>query len=87
MSKRRTWRKLHLGIDEATGEILVGVVTTNGVYDGTVLKEIVDGMEDPIAQVSVDGVYDHQHCYDEIAERQARDSAPQRCRNLAAWQR
>jgi hypothetical protein len=38
ISKRRTWRKLHLGIDEATGELLVGVVSTNNVHDGTVLK-------------------------------------------------
>ncbi len=28
-SKRRTWRKLHLGVDETTGEILAGVVSTN----------------------------------------------------------
>ncbi len=28
VSKRRTWRKLHLGVDEATGEILAAVVTT-----------------------------------------------------------
>ena len=28
ISKHRTWRKLHLGIDEATGEILSAVVTT-----------------------------------------------------------
>jgi len=29
ISKRRTWRKLHLGVDETTGEILSAVVTTN----------------------------------------------------------
>jgi hypothetical protein len=28
ISKRRTWRKLHLGADESTGEILVAVVGT-----------------------------------------------------------
>ncbi len=28
-SKRRTWRKLHLGVDEETGEILAAVVSTN----------------------------------------------------------
>jgi hypothetical protein len=63
ISKRRTWRKLHLGVDEATGEILVGVVSTNAVHDGTVLKDILDGIDDPIEQVSADGAYDHRHCY------------------------
>ncbi|NEP07155.1 MAG: transposase [Okeania sp. SIO4D6] len=29
ISKRRTWRKLHLGVNEATGEIVSAVVTTN----------------------------------------------------------
>jgi transposase len=85
ISKRRTWRKLHLGIDEATGEILVGVVTTNKVHDGTVLKDILDGIEDKIAQVSADGAYDHRHCYDEITERQAQPVIPPR-KDAVIWQ-
>ena len=35
VSKRRTWRKLHLGVNEATGEIVSGVVTTNDVSDSS----------------------------------------------------
>ncbi|NJN49267.1 MAG: IS5 family transposase [Alkalinema sp. RL_2_19] len=85
ISKRRTWRKLHLGIDEATGEILVGVVTTNQVHDGTVLKDILDGIEDDIEQVSADGAYDHRHCYDEITERQAKPVIPPR-QDAVIWQ-
>jgi transposase len=85
ISKRRTWRKLHLGIDEATGEILVGVVTTNKVHDGTVLKDMLDGIEDPIEQVSADGAYDHRHCYDEIVERQAKPVIPPR-KDAVIWQ-
>jgi transposase len=85
ISKRRTWRKLHLGMDEATGEILVGVVTTNKVHDGTVLKDILDGIEDKIEQVSADGAYDHRHCYDEIAERQAKPVIPPR-KDAVIWQ-
>ena len=33
ISKRRTWRKLHLNIDELTSEILSAVVTGNEVHD------------------------------------------------------
>ena len=45
ISKRRTWRKLHLGIDEATGEIVSAVVTTNDVHDGNVLRDLVEGID------------------------------------------
>ncbi|WP_202219069.1 hypothetical protein [Okeania sp. KiyG1] len=34
--KRRTWRKLHLGVNEATGEIVTTVVSTNDVSDDQV---------------------------------------------------
>ena len=71
ISKRRTWRKLHLGVDEATGEILSAVVTTNDVHDGEVLEDILDGIEDEIDQVSGDGAYDQKHCYEDISERDA----------------
>jgi hypothetical protein len=67
ISKHRTWRKLHLGVDEATGEILAAVVTSNAVHDGAVLDELLHQIEDDIKQVSTDGAYDHRHCYDEIA--------------------
>ena len=33
VSKRHTWRKLHLAVDEATGEILSSVVTDNSCHD------------------------------------------------------
>ena len=37
ISKRRTWRKLHLAVDEASGEILSNVVTDNSCHDSEVL--------------------------------------------------
>ncbi|NEQ74158.1 MAG: transposase [Okeania sp. SIO2D1] len=36
VGKRRTWRKLHLGVNEATGQILTAVVSTNDVSDDQV---------------------------------------------------
>lgn len=77
-SKRRTWRKLHLGVDEATGEILVAVTSTNDVSDGQVLPDLLDGIEDEIEQVSADGAYDKRNCYDTIARRQAKAAIPPR---------
>ena len=85
ISKRRTWRKLHLGIDEATGEILAAVVTTNAFHDGEVLSDMLDLIEGEIEQVSADGAYDHRHCYDEIAERNAKAVIPPR-KDAVIWQ-
>lgn len=78
ISKRRTWCKLHLGVDEATGEIVAMVVTTNDVADGEVFPDILEPIEDEMEQVSTDGAYDHRHCYDEIAARGAKAVIPLR---------
>lgn len=69
VGKRRTWRKLHLGVDEESGEILGAVVTTNDVADCEVLTDILEQIDAPIEQVSGDDGYDTFDCYDTIAER------------------
>lgn len=78
VSKRRTWRKLHLGVDEASGEILAAVVTTNDYHDSEVLPDILDGIAEEIEQVSGDGGYDTFGCYDAIEQRQAKGVIPPR---------
>ncbi|GAP96681.1 IS5 family transposase [Leptolyngbya sp. NIES-2104] len=85
VSKRRTWRKLHLGVDEATGEILAAVVTTHDFHDGEVLNEVLEAIECPIDQVSTDGAYDHRHCYDEIKAKGAKAVIPPR-KDAKIWQ-
>jgi hypothetical protein len=77
-SKRRTWRKLHLGVDEATGEILAAVVSTNDVSDDEVFADILNGVEGEIEGVSADGAYDKRKCYDAIEERSAQANIPPR---------
>ena len=77
-SKRRTWRKLHLGVDESTGEILAAVVSTNNVSDDEALGDLLDGIEGEIEAVSADGAYDKRKCYDTIAEREAEAHIPPR---------
>ena len=78
ISKRRTWRKLHLGIDETTGEIISAVATTNDYHDSQVLGDILDGVEDPISQVSTDGAYDTKSCYEQIERKEAKAVIPPR---------
>lgn len=85
VSKRRTWRKLHLGVDEATGEILAATVSSNNVADCEVLPELLDNIVEEIEQVSADGAYDTADCYDAIDQREATAVIPPR-RNARIWQ-
>ena len=75
---RRTWRKLHLGVDQASGEILAAVVSTNDLSDGDLLPDILDGIDGEIEQVSGDGAYEQRKCYDVIRRRQAKATIPPR---------
>jgi hypothetical protein len=39
VGKRRTWRKLHFGVDEATLEIVIVVASANDVSDAEALSD------------------------------------------------
>jgi IS5 family transposase len=78
-SKHRTWRKLHLGIDQATGQVQAAVVTPPCKSDKAMLPELLDQVEGPITQVSGDGGYDYADCYEAIAKRGAKASISPRC--------
>ena len=84
-TKRRTWRKLHIGADETTGEIVAAVVTTNNIADSQVLEEMLAQVEGEIEQVSGDGSYDKRNCYQAIAKRKAKATIPPR-RDAKIWQ-
>lgn len=84
-TKRRTWLKIHLGVNESTGEIVASVVTTNNYSDSQILPDMLDQVEDPISQVSGDGGYDSRNCYDAIRSRGATAAIPPQ-RNARIWQ-
>jgi Transposase DDE domain len=71
VSRRRTWRKLPLGIDEATKEIVAMELTGSRVHDSRPLPALLDQIADPIGQVSGDGAYDTRTCYDAALRRDA----------------
>jgi transposase len=85
ISKRRTWRKLHLGVDESTGEIMASVVTTNDIHDGEVFEDILNQIDEELCQVSTDGAYDWDTCYQAIEERGAEAVIPPR-KDAVIWQ-
>ena len=84
-TRRRTWRKLHVGVDEATGEIRAAVVTTNNFGDGQLLPDLLAQVEDELSQVTGDGGYDDRQCYDAIGERGARAVIPPQ-KGARIWQ-
>ncbi len=85
VNKRRTWRKLHVGVNEATGEILAAVASTNNLSDDEALGDLLDGIDEEIEQVSGDGAYDKRKCYDAIAARDAQATIPPR-KDALRWE-
>jgi IS5 family transposase len=87
-SKRRTWRKLHIGVDESTGDILLGEVTGNDTADCEMLVPLLDQLpkEQPIHQVSADGAYDKRVCYAVLKKHQVAHIAIPPQRNAKIWQ-
>jgi Transposase DDE domain len=85
VGKRRTWRNLHLALDEGSGEILAAVVSTNDWRDSEILPDLLEQIEGDIEQVSADGAYDTRDCYDALTERGAQPVIPPR-KNAVIWQ-
>jgi hypothetical protein len=69
--RRRTWRKLHLGVDETTKEVVAMEVTGSRVHDSQMLPALLDQIPEPLEQVSGDGAYDTRACYEAVLRRQA----------------
>lgn len=57
-SRRRTWRKLHLSVDEATHEIQAMELTEASVDGAEAGRQLLHNTPGPIEQVSGDGSYD-----------------------------
>ena len=85
-SKRRVWRKVHLGIDEQTLEIRAVEITSSDVGDAPMLPELLDQIpaDQDIASVTADGAYDTRKCHDAIADRGAAAVIPPR-KNARPW--
>lgn len=57
-SKRRTWRKLHLGIDADSGEIVAQTLTLAGVDDASQVKPMLEQIDGRVDRWGGDGAYD-----------------------------
>ena len=67
--KRRSWRKLHLGLDLVSGEIVCSDLTKDDVGDPTVLPDLLDQIDGPVDLFLADGAYDGEPTSDLLAAR------------------
>jgi len=88
VSKRRTWRKLHLCIDAATGEIMVAAASENSVSDCAMFPEMLRAVadEEEIEQISADGSYDRRKVYAALNQRAVKRAAIPPRRGAKIWQ-
>jgi hypothetical protein len=66
---RRSWRKLHIGLDADSGQIVAAALTTNDVDDASQISPLLDQVEGPLASVTGDGAYDQDTVYGAITKR------------------
>lgn len=77
-----------MGVDEASGEIVAAVVTTNNSSDSQVLPDLLVQVEEESVRVSGDGGYDRSNCYETIGGPSSASyhSAPAQRQDLATRQ-
>lgn len=86
-SKRRIWKKMHIGVDEGTGDILLGEVMGNDTADCAMLAPLLDQAPAsvPVDQVSADGAYDKRVCYEDLMRRGVHSIAIPPQHNAKIW--
>ena len=75
---RRTWRKLHLAVDEKSQMIYARELTENDVHDSNVVEDLLYSIKAKITKVSADGAYDTMECRYVINEVEAVPVVPPR---------
>jgi hypothetical protein len=74
-SKHRTWRKLHLCVDEATVEILASTLTTNATHDAHQVVPLLEQIDRPVTAFGGDGSYDKWGVYDALVDPPGQDTS------------
>src|SRR4051812_12848313 len=66
---RRSWRKMHLGVDADTGRIVAATLTTHDGDDGSQVGPLLDQVTGAVASVTGDGAYDQDGVCASVGER------------------
>src|SRR6185312_13210740 len=67
--RRRSWRKMHLGVDARTGRIVAATLTDRDEDDASQVGPLLDQVAEPVASFTADGAYDQESVYADVAER------------------
>jgi hypothetical protein len=68
-SRRRSWRKLHIGFDAVSGRIVASILTDRDVDDASQVAPLLDQIAEPVEVFMGDGGYDRTNVYTTLNER------------------
>jgi len=66
---RRSWRKLHIGVDADTGQIVAAALTAKEVDDGAEVGPLLDQVPGSVASFTADSAYDQDRVSTAVAAR------------------
>src|SRR5919206_589036 len=66
---RRSWKKLHIGVDADTGRIVASELTGRDGDDGAQVGPLLDQVAASLASFTGDGAYDQEGVYASVAKR------------------
>jgi len=76
-SKRRTWRKIHVGMCVESGQVVVAATSSNNVSDDAAMVHMMDFLEEfSVGDVLGDGAYDTIDCREAIHNSGGRQIIP-----------
>ena len=76
-SKRRTWRKVHVGMCADSGQVVVSAMTSNNVNDDEAMIHMMGALEGvPLGDILGDGAYDTVDCREAIHDLGGRQVIP-----------
>lgn len=87
VGKRRTWRKIHLAVDEKTGQILAQRLTDKDIDDASQVPDLIEEVHQTglkVNKVGADGAYDTFDTYQSLIKAQIEPIIPPRI-NAAWW--
>ncbi|MBS0628467.1 MAG: IS5 family transposase [Verrucomicrobia bacterium] len=76
--KRRSWVKIHIGVDTRTQDLIALEVTDEKTGDATVLPRIIERSAKSIKRVLADGAYDSANCRKNLNEKGIKECIPPR---------
>lgn len=76
-SKRRTWRKVHVGMCVDSGQVVVSAMTSNNVGDDEAMVHMMGALEGlPLGDILGDGAYDTTDCREAVHDLGGRQVIP-----------